>query len=121
MEFRWNEWNVEHIAEHGITPQDTMKRKPYWEMSPKELVESTKQFDEPFVVDQSRSMTPSEREQWNRVKRNKKRPKQGQGIKRVSLSIEQGLLRRATALAKKRRISRSKLFAQAIEQALAQD
>jgi len=22
MEFRWNEWNVEHIAEHGVTPDE---------------------------------------------------------------------------------------------------
>jgi uncharacterized DUF497 family protein len=22
MEFRWNDWNVEHIAEHGISPAD---------------------------------------------------------------------------------------------------
>ncbi len=21
MEFRWNDWNVSHIAEHGITPE----------------------------------------------------------------------------------------------------
>jgi hypothetical protein len=21
-EFRWNEWNVEHLAEHGITPDE---------------------------------------------------------------------------------------------------
>jgi hypothetical protein len=90
-------------------------------MTAKELADSTKQFDEPFVVDRSRRLTPAERKQWDRVKRKRGRPKAGQGFKRVSLSIEQGLLNRATALAKKRRISRSKLFAQAIEQALAQD
>ncbi len=21
MEFRWNQWNVEHIAEHGVSPE----------------------------------------------------------------------------------------------------
>jgi uncharacterized DUF497 family protein len=21
-EFRWNQWNVEHIAEHGVSPED---------------------------------------------------------------------------------------------------
>ena len=21
-EFRWNEWNIEHIAEHGVTPDE---------------------------------------------------------------------------------------------------
>jgi metal-responsive CopG/Arc/MetJ family transcriptional regulator len=37
------------------------------------------------------------------------------------VSLEQGLLQRVTALAKKRRISRSKLFAQVLEEALAHD
>jgi hypothetical protein len=22
MEFRWNAWNIEHIAEHGVTPEE---------------------------------------------------------------------------------------------------
>lgn len=22
MEFRWNEWNVEHIAKHGVDPEE---------------------------------------------------------------------------------------------------
>jgi hypothetical protein len=22
MEFRWNDWNVEHIAQHGVRPDD---------------------------------------------------------------------------------------------------
>jgi hypothetical protein len=124
MDFRWNEWNIDHISKHGeaaIPPQNWMKRKAYWELTAKELADATKQFDEPFVIDQSRPLTPSERKQWNRAKTKRGRPKAGQGFKRVSLSIEQGLLHRATALAKKRRISRSKLFAEAIEQTLAEN
>jgi len=95
--------------------------KPYWEMTTAELREATKQFDEPFVADQSRPLTPAEREQWKRVKRKRGRPKVGQGYKRVSVSLEQGWLKRATDLARKRRISRSKLLAQVLEQALAQE
>jgi hypothetical protein len=98
-----------------------MRRKPYWEMTAQELAEATKQFDEPFVADQSRPLTPAEREQWNRVRRKRGRPKIGQGFKRVSLSLEQGLLKRATALARKRGISRSHLFAQMLEKVLAEE
>ncbi|MGO8745340.1 MAG: hypothetical protein ACLQNE_05070 [Thermoguttaceae bacterium] len=34
MEFRWNEWNVEHIAEHGVSPVEAERvveaaRRPY--------------------------------------------------------------------------------------------
>ena len=98
-----------------------MKSKQYREMTSKELAEATKSFDEPFVVDQSRPLTPAEREQWNRVNRRRGRPKIGQGFKRVSVSLEQGLLTRVTALAKKRRISRSMFVAKVLEQALARE
>jgi uncharacterized protein len=34
MEFRWNAWNIDHIAEHGVEPQEAdavvrNARKPY--------------------------------------------------------------------------------------------
>ncbi len=34
MEFRWNEWNVEHIAGHGVSPEEAehvveSARRPY--------------------------------------------------------------------------------------------
>ena len=34
MLFRWNQWNVEHIAEHGVSPEETEwvlqhARRPY--------------------------------------------------------------------------------------------
>ena len=45
----------------------------------------------------------------------------GEGFKRVSVSLEQGLLIRVTAFAKKSRISRSMLVAKALEQALARE
>ena len=98
-----------------------MRQKPYWEMSAAELAKATKQFDEPLVVDQSRPLTPAEREQWKRLKRKRGRPKKGQGFKRISVSLERGLLKRATALAKKRHVSRSQLFAQVLEKALADE
>lgn len=93
-------------------------RKPYWEMTANELAEATKQFDEPQVIDRSRPLNAAKRKQWNRMKRKRGRPRTGQGFKRVSVSMEQGLLKRVTALAKTRRISRSKLMAQVLEEAL---
>jgi hypothetical protein len=92
-------------------------KKKYWEMTTHELDAATKQFDEPMVVDKSRALTAAERDRWKRLK-SRGRPKIGQGYQRISVSIEKGLLKRATALAKKRRLSRSKLVAIALEQAL---
>jgi hypothetical protein len=97
-----------------------MKKKPYWEMSSAELAEATKQFDESLVVDQSRLLTPAEQEQWKRLKRKRGRPRNGQGYQRISVSLERGLLQRASALAKERQVSRSQLVAQLLERALAE-
>lgn len=97
-----------------------MKKKKYWEMTPIELDQATGQFDEPFVADHSRPLTKDEKEQWQKIQGKRGRPKRGQGYQRISLSIERGLLRQATALAKKRRISRSQLVTQALEVALGQ-
>lgn len=87
-------------------------------MKPNELAKATEQFDEPFIIDKSRALTSAERDQWERVRRKRGRPKVGKGFKRVSLSLEQDLLRRVTSLAKKRRISRSSLIANVLTQAL---
>jgi hypothetical protein len=88
-------------------------------MTSKQLAEATKQFDEPFVIDESRPLTGAEEEQWNRLKRKRGRPKTGERFQRVSVSLERGLLRRVTAIAKRRHVSRSKLLAQVLEEALA--
>ena len=97
------------------------KPKPYWKMNPSDLSKATEQFDKPFVVDESRPLTSAEQGQWERVRRKRGRPKIGNGFKRVSLSLEQDLLKRVTSLAKKRRISRSRLIALVLTQALEAD
>jgi hypothetical protein len=90
-------------------------------MTAKELAEATRQFDEPFVAERSRPLTLEEKARWRRAKSKRGRPKVGQGFKRISVSMDRGLLQRATALARKRRVSRSKLFAQVIEKELARN
>lgn len=95
-------------------------KKKYWEMTTQELAAATEHFDQLLVVDESRPLTAAERGDWKRIKRGG-RPKVGQRHKRISVTIENGLLKRATALAKKRRVSRSKLVALALEQALSRE
>ncbi len=96
-----------------------MKRKPYSKMTSAELAIATKQFDKEFVADETRPLTQDEQDQWIRVQAKRKRRKVGAGFQRISVSIELGLLKRATALAKERRISRSQLLAQALQDELA--
>ena len=98
-----------------------MKRKPYWDMTGDELSAATKDLDAPFVADASRPLTPSERKRWKNLKRRRGRPKVGRGFKRISVSIERGLLVRVNALARKRRVNRSKLLALVLEEAIARE
>jgi hypothetical protein len=98
-----------------------MKKKHFWEMTTHELAAATKQFDQPNIAGRSRPLTQDERKQWNQAKRKRGRPQEGKGYQRISVSMERDLLKRATALARKRQISRSRLFAQALEAVLAND
>ncbi len=91
-------------------------KKKYWQMTAAELATATEQFDEPSIADTSRPLTAAENAQWGRAKRKRGRPRIGAGFRRISVSIEKGLLRRADELAKQRRVSRSKLFAQVLEE-----
>jgi len=95
------------------------EKKAYWEMTTEELELATRQFDEPLVIRRSRPLTATERKQWSAAKRKRGRPKIGRGFQRISVSMERDLLKQVTALAKKRRISRSKLFAQVFEKEVA--
>lgn len=45
--------------------------KPYWEMTTEELREATKQFDEEFVADRAKPLTPEMKALWERVKAKK--------------------------------------------------
>ncbi len=42
--------------------------KPYWEMTTEELREATKQFDEEFVFERSKPLTPEMKVLWEHVK-----------------------------------------------------
>ena len=94
-----------------------MKRraKPYTQMNARELAVATAHFDKEFVIDQSREQTPEERRQWQRAKRKRGRPRQGQGVQIISVSIEKGLLEKTDRLAKKLHTQRTRLIARGLE------
>jgi len=81
------------------------------EMSAAELAQATKQFDEPFAFEKARPMTATERAEERRLRRGRGRPKIGAGARKVSISLEGDLLKRADVLAKKRGMKRSELIA----------
>lgn len=86
-------------------------------------------FDEEFIADEGRPLTREERARWERLQkglqrthRRKKlgRPAKGKGVKVISLSVEQGLLERADAEARRRNISRAALVAEGLEAVLSE-
>jgi len=76
------------------------------------------EFDKEFVP--TRAPTPEERRRMAKAKaRGRGRPKVGEGAEKISLSVERGLLKRADALAKQRKISRAELVSAALQAELA--
>ena len=81
------------------------------EMSAAELSRATKEFDKPFVFENTRPMTPAERAQERKLRGGPGRPKIGKGARKISVSLEAELLRRTDSLAKRRGVNRSELIA----------
>jgi hypothetical protein len=89
--------------------------KPLTQMNAKELAAATAKFDREFIIDESREQTAQERAQWRRAKQKRGRPRQGQGVKIISVSIEKGLLKKTDLLAKKLHTQRARLIARGLE------
>jgi ribosomal protein S8 len=92
--------------------------KPYDQMTTAELREATREFDQSGVMARARPLSAKDRELHRRAKK-MGRPVKGAGATVVGVSIEKGLLKQADALAKRRKVGRSQLFAAAIQAELA--
>ncbi len=78
----------------------------------------TTEFDGEFVADSFKAPTPMARAQWQRTKRKRGRPRQGSGVKVISVSVEKSLLRQCDALAKKMGVSRASLISRGLMEVL---
>lgn len=94
------------------------KSKPYDQMTTEELAEATVEFDREFIADTFRPMTPAERARWERARRKPGRPRVGQGVRVISLSVEKGLLERSDRLARSLGITRADLISRSLNAAL---
>ena len=89
--------------------------KPYDQMTTDELREATKVYDEPFVMDRSKPLTPRQKALHREAKRRRGRPVVGKGAARVLITVERGLLGRADRFAQNHNLSRSQLIARGLE------
>ncbi len=76
----------------------------------RELREATKQFDQEMIVTESRPLSASEREAWEKARRKPGRPRRGAGVRVISVSVERGLLTRADLFARALGVSRAALI-----------
>jgi hypothetical protein len=90
------------------------RHKPYDQMNTDELGEATREFDRPMPGLPGKPLTAAQKAIHRRAKK-MGRPKVGQGVKVISLSVELGLLNRTDALAKRRQMSRAQLVSRALE------
>ena len=73
-------------------------------------------LDREFIADESMPLTPAMRRLWQRAKRKRPgRPRIGKGAKRVLITVEAGLLKRADAFARQKGISRSQLISHGLQ------
>ena len=81
---------------------------------------STAEFDREFAIDSFAPPSSKALAKWRKAKAKKPgRPRQGQGSKNISVSIERELLDVSDELAKKMGISRAKLIARGLKAVLA--
>lgn len=95
----------------------TTKRKPsYFErfmaMTPAQRDAEVAQYDREFVP--TKPMSSTGKQLHKRARRKPGRPRVGQGAKRLTITMERELIARADALAKRKRWTRSQLFAQGV-------
>jgi hypothetical protein len=88
-------------------------------LSDAEKEKFTAEFDKEFIMDTFGPLNATERRIWNRAKKKLGRPVKGKGHKVISVSLEKGLLQRADAFAKQKKITRAALIASSLETILA--
>src|SRR5256885_546287 len=92
------------------------RKKSYYErfmaMSDAERDAEVAKLNREFLS--SRPLTAAQRAQHRRAQRKAGRPIVGKGAKRLTISMELGLLERADRLAKRNKLSRSELIARGI-------
>jgi hypothetical protein len=90
----------------------------YSALKTRELRKATKQFDQEMIVTESRPLSVSEREAWQKARRKPGRPRRGAGVRVISVSVERGLLTRSDLLARALGVSRAALIERGLKAVL---
>jgi hypothetical protein len=96
-----------------------MTTRKFLKLSDAEKTEAAREFDKEFIADKFRPMTAADRQRWQRIKRKPGRPRNGRGVKIISVSVEKDLLKQSDSLAKELGISRAQLISKGLKLQLA--
>jgi hypothetical protein len=94
------------------------QRKRYDQMTADELAAATADLDKEMPGLPGRALTAEQKRLHREARRFPGRPRVGKGAKVVSISVEQGLLEEADAMARKLGITRAELVARALRASL---
>ena len=79
------------------------------DMTAAELADATRDFEMPFAFRKARPMNAAQRAEERSLRRG--RPRIGEGVRKISVSLERNVVDRTDALARKRGVKRSQLIA----------
>src|SRR5947209_8731931 len=99
-----------------------MKKRSYYEefmaMSDAQRDAEVARFEREFVGIPGKPLTPAQKALHRRAARRAGRPKIGKGAERFTITLERELAKKADALAKRQRMSRSELIADGLRHLL---
>ena len=93
--------------------------KPFDRMTTEELQTAAAEFDREMVAEEFGPLSARARSRWRKARRRPGRPRQGQGAKVISVTVERNLLARSDALAKNMGVTRAGMIAGGLKAVLA--
>ena len=88
-------------------------------MTTEELQTATAEFAREMVADKFGPLSRRAKTHWKRARQRPGRPREGQGAKQISVTVERSLLARSDALAKDMGVTRAGMIARGLKAVLA--
>ena len=95
------------------------KAKAFARMTPDELQAATTEFDREMVAGTFGPLSPRAKARWKMARQKPGRPREGQGAKQISVTVERSLLARSDALATDMGVTRAGMIARGLKAVLA--
>jgi hypothetical protein len=102
-----------------VTRARKHEARSFVRMTADELQAATAEFEHEMVAEGFRPLSARARSRWKKARQRPGRPRQGQGAKVISVTVERSLLARSDALAKNMGVTRAGMIARGLKAVLA--